>query len=239
MALDRSLFAVQQQDLATGFRTIAYDLRARTSAGEEPYGLYDLVTDFETLLDRRGVESCVLVGMSMGGFLAVRAAMRLPDRIRGVVLIGSSGIPYEEKSLREWRPRYEALARSSHIPASEARIEAELHFSRATRSQRPDLIDEWSSRIASRSGQSTWCEFAAWAEQDDLSDQLSLIATPVLVVHGEEDPAVPLEMALETYRRLANSHLLVIPFASHAVNLEAPVTVNNAIRTFAHQVFDR
>jgi pimeloyl-ACP methyl ester carboxylesterase len=57
--------------------------------------------------------------------------------------------------------------------------------------------------------------------------------TPALIVHGDEDELVALDDAYETYRRLPAARLLVVPYASHAVNLEAPQMVNAAIATFA------
>jgi pimeloyl-ACP methyl ester carboxylesterase len=44
-------------------------------------------------------------------------------------------------------------------------------------------------------------------------------------VHGDEDTAVPLPMALETHSRISDSHLMVLPYAAHAVNLEYPDVV--------------
>lgn len=233
MELDRHLFAAQQAELSTDFRVIAYDLRARTPAGEQAYKLDDLIADFERLLDELDVGRCLFIGMSMGGFVAIRAALRCPERVAGVVLIGSSAVPYAAELIDQWRPAYEALRGSASVPDHQARADAELHFSDLTRHHRPELVDEWAERIRSRSGTATWHEFASWAWQDDLTPRLASLRVPLLIIHGDEDRAVPLEMALETHARIPGSRLMVLPFAAHAVNLEYPAEVSRAIRTFA------
>lgn len=238
MELDHTLFEPQQSELSNGFRTVAYDLRARTPLGEQPYELYDLVVDFEALLDERGIEECIFVGMSMGGFTAIRAAFELPARVAGVVLIASCGVPYSPEELDEWRPAYSALRQAECVPPDQARSDAELHFAALTRRRRPELVDAWAKRIATRSGLATWYEFRSWAEQDDLRPRLPRLQKPVLMIHGEEDRAVPIEMALETRALVSSSRLMVLPYAAHGVNLEWPAAVNAVIRAFAEAVFD-
>ena len=125
------------------------------------------------------------------------------------------------------------------MPDHQARADANLHFSELTRRRRPDLVDEWAERIRSRSGTATWHEFASWAWQDDLSPRLASLQVPLLIIHGDEDRAVPLEMALETHARVAGSRLMVLPFAAHAVNLEYPAEVSRAIRAFAEVALGR
>lgn len=233
MELDHRLFEPQVATLSRSFRTIAYDLRARSPRGEQPYDLYDLVDDLIRLLDDRGVDRCVLVGMSMGGFTAVRAAHRHPDRIAGLVLIGSAGVPYGREDIAQWSPAYEAVRGLPRLPPAQARADAELHFSLRTRRRRPELVDLWTDRIAERSGTATYHEYRAWAQQDDLSAHLGMIKAPTLIIHGDEDTAVPLSMALETHARIAHSRLMVLPYAAHAVNLEYPEIVSDAIRTLS------
>ena len=66
--MDRTMFD-PQLSLADEYRVVAYDARARTDRYVGPYDLYDLADDCAALLDAKGVDSCVLGGMSMGGFV--------------------------------------------------------------------------------------------------------------------------------------------------------------------------
>jgi len=74
--MDRSMFGPQLAALSRWFRVIAFDHRARTARWEGPYSLNDLTGDCLDLLDALGIEKCVLGGMSMGGFMALRLALQ-------------------------------------------------------------------------------------------------------------------------------------------------------------------
>lgn len=73
--MDRTMFAPQLDALSDEYRVVAYDSRART---DRYVGPYDLADDAAALQDALGIDSCVLVGMSMGGFVALRFAERYP-----------------------------------------------------------------------------------------------------------------------------------------------------------------
>lgn len=231
--MDRRLFEPQLEGLSDEFRVIAYDSRARAERGEDPYDLYDLADDFVALLDGLEIDRCVLVGMSMGGFMAIRAALRYPERLAGIVLVGASALPYTPEARDHWEARFGSVRDTRPIDPAFAREDAEGHFSERTKELDAELVALWVERFCTRSGMETFREVLSWARQDDVRDELSELMTPALIVHGDEDELVALDDAYETYRRLPAARLLVVPYASHAVNLEAPQMVNAAIATFA------
>jgi pimeloyl-ACP methyl ester carboxylesterase len=239
MMLDRTMFAPQVEALSPHYRTVAFDHRARWSDSEEPYSLYDLADDLRALLDELEIERCVLAGMSMGGFMAVRAALRHPDRIAGIVLIGASDLPYSPDDQARWEAYFGSHRGAATLPREVAEEQATGHFSERTRLQRPELVRAWTDRIATRSGNATYLEAVSWARQDDVRDAWAELDLPALVIHGDEDAAIPLEHALETFRRSRSGRLLVVPYAGHAVNLEDPDAVNNALATFLAETYAR
>jgi pimeloyl-ACP methyl ester carboxylesterase len=232
MGFDCRLFEPQTETLSRRCRTIAYNLRAHSTHGGSPYTLYDLVGDFTALLDERGIERCVLVGMSMGGYMAVRAALVAPERPHGVVLIGSSAIPFPPEEVAPWRADAERWRTRPALGPVQGRADAEQNFSRLTLQQNPELVALWAERIAARSGATSYFEFLSWAYQDDVREAFAGVPIPCLLVHGQDDNAVPLAHALGTHRLLPSARLLVLPYAGHAANLEFPDTVNEAIDSF-------
>lgn len=232
MGFDCRLFEPQVDYLSRDFRTIAYNLRARSPRGREPYTLYDLVGDFTRLLDERGIDRCVLIGMSMGGYMAVRAALVAPHRLYGVVLIGASAVPFPANDVSAWRVDAERWRTRAVLGAPQGRADAEQNFSRLSIRKNPELISLWAQRIAGRGGASSYYEFMSWAYQDDVRDAFSRVTVPCLMIHGQDDTAVPLAHALETHRLRPSARLMVLPYGGHAANLEYPDTVNEAIRTF-------
>jgi pimeloyl-ACP methyl ester carboxylesterase len=235
MGLDCRLFEPQVEELSRDYRTIAYNLRAHSQRGTIPYTLYDLVSDFTAELDARGIERCVLVGMSMGGYMAVRAALTVPQRLYGVVLIGASGIPFPAEDVAVWRADAERWRHRAMIGAEQGRADAEQNFARTTQRRDPDLISRWAERIAQRSGAASYCEFLSWAHQDDVREAFAALKLPCLLVHGAEDAAVPLSHALASHQLLASARLLILPYAGHAANLEYPESVNAALQEFCQE----
>jgi pimeloyl-ACP methyl ester carboxylesterase len=235
MLMDHRMFAPQAQGLAPGHRVIAYDHGGRGPRGAEPFDLYDLATDFQAILDGCGVDRCVLIGMSLGGFMTLRAALVCPERLHGVVVIGAGARPYDQATRQEVRRHYAQVRELAVLPADFARHEAHEHFAERTRRERPELVAQWAGRFASRSGAQTWYETLAWAEQDDVRDRLASLQLPALLIHGDEDAAVGVDVAWETFGLLPAARLAVVPYAGHAVNLEQPALVNALIETFVSE----
>lgn len=80
--------------LQEDYFVVAPDLRGRSGSADAggPYGFAQHVRDVEALMDARGIDSAVLIGHSMGGFLAVAIAVALPDRVTALVL-ADGGLP--------------------------------------------------------------------------------------------------------------------------------------------------
>jgi pimeloyl-ACP methyl ester carboxylesterase len=239
MLMDRTMFEPQLAGLSGRYRTIAFDHRSRGDEGAQPFDLYDLAGDLIALLDERHIEQCILVGMSLGGFMAIRAAIRHPDRIRGIVVVGAGALPYEPEARERSERHFGAHRHEDPIERAFAAAEAEKHFSPITRRRRPELAAHWTERFATRTGTQTWHETLAWSRQDDVRGVVADLRAPVLLVHGDEDEAIPLEAALATHRLIPGSRLHVVAFAGHGVNLEKPDVVNDAIGDFADELLHR
>nr|WP_256684910.1 alpha/beta hydrolase [Halococcus qingdaonensis] len=76
--MDRTMYDSQIDALSDDYRTVAYDLRARTDQYATEYDLYDLADDIVALTDALDIDTFVLCGMSMDGFMALRFAERYP-----------------------------------------------------------------------------------------------------------------------------------------------------------------
>jgi pimeloyl-ACP methyl ester carboxylesterase len=233
LSLDCELFRPQAEGLASEqLRVLAYDSRARGPRALDPYDLYDLADDFVAVLDSKSIDRAFLVGMSLGGAMAVRAALRYPERLLGVVLVGSSGGPYDAQGSKELEDLYASHRHERLLDAEFAEADANAHLSERSRRERPELAKFLRSRIAARGGEESFYEARSGARQDDVRERLPEVELPFLIVHGDEDVLVPIDMALETFSLLPRARLLVLPYAGHAVNLEEPRAVNDAIRAF-------
>lgn len=235
--MDRTIFDPQLDELSAEYRVVAYDSRARTDQYAGPYDLYDLADDCAAVLDALNIDSCVLGGMSMGGFMALRFADRYPDRLEGLVMIDSFAGPHTADEQEEYVQMAEQI-RQADIPPEPLLDEAQnLLFGQTTNDENPDLVEHWADRWRTYPPEAFYHEVHSWLDRPDFTDELADIDVPVLVVHGEEDIAVEPDRAEPMVDHLPDARMELIPEAGHTSNLENPEAANAAIREFLEEVY--
>lgn len=234
--MDRTMFAPQVAAFSDDYRVVAYDSRARTDRYAGPYDLYDLADDCAALMDAKGIDSTVLGGMSMGGFMALRFAERYPERLEGLVFVDSTAGPHAEHEIEQYGEMIETTREAGEVPEQLAGVVKQLLFGATTNREDPELVEDWVDRWLTYPGEAVYHEVDSWLERPDFTDELDDIDVPALVVHGEEDVALEPDRADSLVERLDASRAS-IPEAGHSSNLEQPDPVNEAIRSFLEEVY--
>ena len=226
--MDRSMFKPQVAALRDRYRVITYDERGHGEAADDPdpYSYWDLADDLAALLDHLGLERAVIGGMSQGGFISLRFGLRYPKRVIGLVLLDSqAGVELEEK-----RGEYEAM-RSVWVEDGPSELMGSMVAAIILGNYpgNPDWVGKWIVRYPDGLGQA----YSTLMDRDDITHRLSEITVPALVVHGEEDAAIPMERAEALSAGLSGcSGVVVVAGGSHAANLNRPDAVNAAILGF-------
>ncbi|WP_324757970.1 alpha/beta fold hydrolase [Haloarcula sp. GH36] len=236
--MDRTMFDPQRRALSDDYRVAAYDLRARTEHAVDPYDLDDLAADCLAAIDALAMDRPVLVGMSMGGFVALRTALAAPDRVAGLVLLDSTALPHSPTQREQYGALVEPLAGQSTVPSPMADGIAESLFGETTRTERPALVDDWIARWKTYRGGAVYNEVHSWLDRPGTVDRLTAIDCPALVVHGAEDAAIPPDLGRQTADALPLAQFETVEDAGHTVNLERPAAVNDHIRRFLDGVVD-
>lgn len=235
--MDRTMFDPQLAALRGEYRAVAYDLRARTDRCADEYYLSDLVEDCAAFLDGKGIDSCVLGGMSMGGFMAMRFAVEYPERVDGLVLVDTMAMQHDESDREQYGQMIEQTREAGDVPEGLADIVKNLLFGATTNEQNQELVDEWVDRWLSYPGEAIYRETSSWLHRDDFTDRLPEIDVPVLITHGEEDISIEVEEARDMSEHLPDARFEVIPEAGHSSNLENPQTTNAALMEFLAEVY--
>lgn len=234
--MDRTMFAPQVDALSDEYRVVAYDTRARTDRYVGPYDLYDLADDCAALLDAKGIDSCVLGGMSMGGFMALRFAERYPERVDGLVLIDTTAGPHDDDEIERYTEMIETTREAGEVPEQLGGVVKHILFGQTTVEENPELADRWVDRWLTYPGDAVYDEVSSWLERPDFTAELDDIDVPALVVHGEEDVALEPERSDSLVERL-DARRELVPDAGHSSNLENPEPVNDAIRAFLEDCY--
>ena len=101
----------------------------------------------------------------------------------------------------------------------------------------PDISKEWIAKWEARDRSTLQAPMETLLFRDDITDRVGEIDCPVLIIHGEEDQAIPMEAAEDLMERLSDCRGLVkVPGAAHAPNMTHPQIVNDAIASFLSEI---
>jgi 3-oxoadipate enol-lactonase len=226
--MDSSMFGPQVAALTPEYRVITWDERGHgDTPAPAPFSYWDSAADVLGLLDHLGIGQAVLGGMSQGGFLSMRVALRSPDRVRALVLIDSQAGLENPASV----PGYEEMERiwMEQGPAPVQDVVASIILGSADVVGRQPWFDKWAA--ADRDG--LRLAFRCLMDRDDITGDLGEIRCPALVLHGTADAAIPMERAEALAGGLGGPTTFVqIDGGSHASNLSNPDQVNVAMLEF-------
>jgi pimeloyl-ACP methyl ester carboxylesterase len=229
LLMDQSMFAPQVEALGSRCRVITWDARCHgeTETTDDAFSYWDLAEDLKGLLDHLGIARAVIGGVSQGGFVALRFALRHPERVAALILISTQAgaedpekVAIHESMLEVWEGEGLNDQLAEMIGAS-------------------ILGGEWPGRAA---WIAKWRQsprsllrpaFNALAGREDIHDRLGEIKAPALVIHGTADAAIGIELAQRLCSELAACRpLAVIEGGGHSPNLTHPALVNLAMYEF-------
>lgn len=225
--------------LARAHQVVAVDLLGHGESDFSPdpgrYGMDEVLKDLWQILDAMSIERARWLGYSMGGRIAIAAAVRDPSRISSLVLESASPGLATESERRARRRADEALAEGilrggmeefvDHwmgLPlfATQGKLSPGIvaaHRARRLRN-RPEAL------AACLRGLGTGVQPSFW-------DSLPGIGVPTLLMAGEEDQKFS-EIALRMAELIPEANLHLIPRSGHAIHLENPFAWLAAVRTF-------
>ena len=213
-------------------RTINVDHRGHGRSG--PVGrsctLYDMADDMLAVLDHAGIASAVWAGLSIGGMIAMRAALVAPERVRGLVIVDShAGAEKHPGKLRFGLLALGALA-AGFRPLAWAILPH--MFGRTAIREQPELIAAWRAELARLHVPSMLRVLAALMRRDDIVPRLGSIRAPALVLVGDEDHTVPVSCSRRIAASIPGARLEVLPRCGHLSALEQPAQVTAAMEAF-------
>jgi pimeloyl-ACP methyl ester carboxylesterase len=215
-----------------GFRVITPDLpgfglTAPLTGPPSMVGYADAVIG---LLDHLDIETAIIGGMSMGGYVLLDLAARYPERLRAAMYLLTRAAA--DDSAGKARRSDLAEAVRSGKPDLVPNAFEQLLFAKATLHHNPELVETVRRWMFAASAAGVVGGLLAMRDRRDYLELLPTLRTPALVVGAAEDAAIPPTHAEVLAAGLPDAELHIIPAAGHMANLEKPAAFNKVLLAF-------
>jgi len=219
-------------------RVIRFDLPGFGLTGPAPdgdYGMTAYVRFVTHVLDTLGAHRVVLVGNSLGGWIAWRVAVARPELVQRLVLVDAAGYPFESQSV----PIGFRLAR---IPVLNKLVQRILPRSVVEGSVRnvfgdpakvtPALVDRYYDMARREGNRAALVARFSQGRADPDTTAIRTIRQPTVIMWGERDRLIPPDNAVRFARDITGSRVLTFATLGHVPHEEDPVVTLAAVRRF-------
>ena len=219
---------------AEDYCLLLYDKRGHglSDLGQGPVTIDRHVDDLLALVDGFGVERFGLVGLSIGGLVAQRLAVREPDRLAALVLCDTAARIGDAAT---WDGRIDAIRRGGLGSVADAAMER--WFSARYRREEAASLRIWRNMLVRQLTDGYLASCAAIRDADFTADAPT-IDVPTLMVVGDEDGSTPPDVVHATAERIPGARFEVIKGAGHLPCIERPDALAALVADLLDQVTD-
>ena len=219
-------------------RVIRFDMPGFGLTGPSPDGDYTIesyVRFVKAMLDKLGVERCVLAGNSLGGAISLATALAMPERIDKLILVDSGGYPLQSTSI----PIGFRLAR---MPVLNRLMEVTLPRNLIESSVRnvygdpnkvtPELVDRYFELTLREGNRRALGQRFRQAPSGTFASQIPTIKLPTLILWGGRDRLIPPDNAERFHHDIAGSQVVMFDDLGHVPQEEDPLRTVAAVKQF-------
>ena len=239
-AADHTNWEPQMRYFSRGHRCIAYSARGYTPsdvpASAESYTHKHFYTDAIAVLDHLKIPKAHFVGLSMGSYSALQAALHAPDRLLSMTLAGvGSGSSLENldtfrKTCRETAGQFDKIG-SAEVAKVTREAPSRIPFLLKDPRGHADFYDALARHDAKGSANTMRSFQGGRPSIYTLTDAIRKVPTPTLIICGDEDdPCIGPSLFLKQH--LPAAGLTFFPKSGHVLNLEEPALFNQMVERF-------
>jgi len=229
---NRSMWDEQVAALRDDYRVIRLDLRghgeSESSGGPATMSL--MAQDIASLLDLLGINSAVVGGLSMGGYVTLAFYQLFPSRVEKLLLADTRAQADTDENKKVRAEQAQKILSEGMAGIADAMLPKLL--APDTVSKRPEVVKRVRDMMLQTKPEGAAAALSGMAQREDQTARLSDIRVPTLILVGREDAITPVADSEKMHQAIADSRLTVIENAGHVSNIEQPEQFNRALRDF-------
>lgn len=227
-----AMFAAQVDHLKDRYRCVTFDFRGhgQTEITQDGYDMDTLTADARALIGHLDCAPCHFAGLSMGGFIGLRLAIRHPELLKSLVLMESTADP--EPNIEPYK-KLNIIARWFGLGIVANKV-MPIMFGRKFLDD-PDRSEErkhWKRVMIANDRKGITRAVDGVIHRDGVYDQIDRIIAPTLIIVGDQDVATVPKKSERMHAKIPNSQLVIIKGAGHSSSIEEPKQVNLALENF-------
>lgn len=229
---DSSIWDSMIGDLKKDYMLIIPDLAGsgRSTGNMEHISMESLAGHMNMILEKENIESCYMIGHSMGGYVTLAFAEKFSAKLQGLGLFHSSSFADNDEKKEARKKNIDFIKK--HGSAKFIEQATPNLFSEEFRKNHPEVVNELVRKYSGFSPTSLVAYTEAMMARPDRSEVLKTIDKPVLLIIGEYDTAVPLEQSLKLCKIADFGYIYIGAQSGHMGMLEEPEFCLKAIRDF-------
>ena len=241
--VDNHLWDDQFEEFAKHFKVIRYDIRGFGQSGliKSDMAPYSMERDLYDLLRYLDVQKTYLLGLSMGGALAIDFTLQYPEMVDALITVGAGLSGYEEDDPEELKTKYEKMEEAFMSGDIDRSVEISLQIWTDGPFRTPEQVNpQMRERVRAMTTHNFERKDDEEVEPQHLeppaAGRLSEIHVPTLIIVGSEDVEFILSIADKLEKDIVGAKKVVVPHTAHHLNMEKPQEFNRVVIDFLEKV---
>lgn len=226
--------------LAEHHRVLRFDMQGFGLTGPHPDAKYRIEDYAETLIklmDAMGIDSAIVAGNSLGGYVAWSAAVLYPERIAKLVLVDASGYPFKSNSVpiafRIYSSPILKYLFKNIMPRSVIRSSIENVYGNPDKITE-DLVDRYFELNTRAGNREALAKRFVQTKAGSLANRVSELTQETLIMWGEQDGLIPISVGHRFHQEIPNSQFISFSDLGHVPHEEDSQITVNAVEQFLH-----
>ena len=218
------------------FNLFTYDIRGLGQSYTTDYiqTMESYTNDFLSIIDDLNLKNVSVCGLSMGSYIAQRAAIKSPAKFSAVILAASRSERDDDKGILNRSNTIIEIKSGGRETFTNTFIK---NLISANSYSKPEIVNFLKGIIDSNSSEGICSAEIALATRTNTLEEYSKLDIPTLILVGSEDILTPINFSEKMHESFKNSILKIIPNAGHLSNIDNPETFNHEVENFLNRVF--